>query len=299
MTAENVFRPPRLRGLIFQIGAALAFFSAGGLSLWMAMEQEVGLNFIGLLLISLFFLMPVPLIVYRAIALGRATYQLEREGLRFRWGLRAEDIPLTSIEWIRPVSELGYHLRLPRFSWPGALLGFSTIRELGLIEFMAADTENLMLLATPTRVFAISPANPKAFMRAYQRVSEMGSLTPMPAFSAQPAVFVRHVWQDRFARIPILVSLLLTAGLLVAVILLIPTRDLVSIGYEPRGLPILPVSSERLLLLPMLAGISVGVSTLTGLFYYRHVEQRMAAYLILAGASTTPFLLLLSLIFIR
>lgn len=299
MSDDSVFRPPRQRGLIFQIGAALAFFSAGGLTFWISMEQEVGLYFIGLLLISLIFLVPVPLIVYRAIALGRATYQLEREGLRFRWGLRAEDIPLSSIEWIRPVSELGFHLRLPRFSWPGALLGFSTIRELGLIEFMAADTENLMLLATPTRVFAISPANPKAFMRAYQRISEMGSLSPMPAYSAQPAVFVRHVWQDRFARMPILISVLLTLGLLIGVIVLIPTRDLVSIGFEPRGLPTLPVSSERLLLLPTLAGITVAVSTLTGLFYYRHQESRMAAYLILAGANATPFLLLLSLLFIR
>lgn len=299
MNDENVFRPPRQRGLIFQIGAALAFFSAGGLTFYLSMEQEVGLYFIGLLLVSLFLLAPVPLIVYRAIALGRATYKLEREGLRLRWGLRVEDIPLNSIEWVRPVSELGFHLNLPRFSWPGALLGYASIRELGSIEFIAAETENLLLIATTTRVFAISPANPKVFMRAFQRTSEMGSLTPMAAYSALPAAFVRNIWKDQLARGFILGSLILLLLLIVGTILIMPTRAQVSIGFEPRGLPTAPVSSERLLLLPTLAGIAVGVSTAIGLFYYRHVEQRMAAYMLLAAASTTPLLLLISLIFIR
>ena len=129
MIDETVFRPPRRRGLIFQIGAALAFFSAGGLSFWIAMDQQVGLNFIGLLLVSLVFLAPVPLIVYRAVALGRATYELEREGLRLRWGLRAEDIPLNTIEWVRPATELGYHLNQPRFQLAGSAFRiFKSIR---------------------------------------------------------------------------------------------------------------------------------------------------------------------------
>jgi hypothetical protein len=299
MIKESVFRPPRRRGLIFQIGAALAFFSAGGLLFWLSMEQQVGIYFIGILLVSLILLAPVALIVYRAIALGRATYELEREGLRLRWGLRAEDIPFNSIEWVRPAAEMGFHLNLPRFSWPGALLGFASSRELGVVEFIAADPENLTLIATSTRIFAISPANPKAFMLAYQRTSEMGSLTPMPAFSSQPAAFVRNVWQDRIARVPIIACVLLTLALLIGTIILIPTRQQISIGFEPGGSLLPPMSSEKLLLLPTLAGITAAISVLTCLFYYRHAEQRMAAYLILAGSATTPFLLLLSLLFIR
>ncbi len=299
MNNEGVFRPPRQRGLIFQIGASLAFCSAGGLLFYLSMEQQVGLYFILLLLASLLLLSPVPLIIYRAIALGRATYKLEREGLRLRWGLRAEDIPFQSIEWIRPAAEMGYHLTLPRFSWPGALLGFSQVAELGSVEFIAAEQENLTLIATPTRIFAISPANLKAFMLAFQRAFELGSLTPMPAFSSQPAVFARNVWKDRAARIPIVASILLTIALLVSVIIIMPSHRQISIGFEPDGTPLQPVSAERLLLLPILAGMTAGISILTGLFYYRHENQRITAYLILAGAVSTPFLLLLSLVFIR
>lgn len=299
MSSEGTFRPPRRRGLIFQVGAALAFFSAGGLLFYLSMEQQVGLYFILLLLAAMILLSPVPLIIYRAIALSRATYKLEREGLRLRWGLRAEDIPFQSIEWIRPASELGYNLSLPKFSWPGALLGFTSVPELGVVEFIAAETENLTLIATPNRIIAISPVNLKSFMLSYQRMSEMGSLTPMAAFSSQPAVFARYVWRDRAARIPILTTIFLTIALLVGVIVIMPTRQQISIGFEPGGQPLPPVSSERLLLLPILAGLTAAISILTGLFYYRHENQRIAAYLILAGAATTPFLLLLSLVFIR
>lgn len=299
MTIEDVFRPPRRRGLVFHIGAALAFSSAGGIAFWFSMEQQVGLNFVGLLAASLLLLSPVPLILYRAYALSRATYRLEREGLRLRWGLRAEDIPLNIIEWVRPASELGFHLPLPGFSWPGALLGFSTVSELGQIEFIASDLDNLTLIATPTQIFAISPANPRAFMQAYQRTSEMGSITPMAAFSALPAAYVRQVWKDRFARLPILVSVLLTIGLLVSVILIIPTRVQVSIGFEPDGSPLPPMSTAKLLLLPTLSAMVAFVSISTGLYYYRNEEQRMAAYLILIGAGITPLLLIFALIFIR
>ncbi|MEI8131116.1 MAG: PH domain-containing protein [Leptolinea sp.] len=299
MNIDGIFRPPRRRGLTFQIGAALAFSSAGGIAFWYSMDQQVGLNFVGLLAASLLLLAPVPLIVYRAYALSHATYRLEREGLILRWGLRAEDIPLNSIEWVRPASELGFQLPQPRFSWPGALLGFSKARELGQIEFLASDPENLTIIATPAQIFAISPANPKAFMLAYQRTSEMGSITPMAAFSALPAAYVRQVWRDRFARLSIIFSVLLTIGLLVGVTLIIPTRVLVSIGFEPSGLPMPPMSSAKLLLLPTLSGLSTVISILTGLFYYRYAEQRLAGYLVLAGAGVTPLLLILSLIFIR
>jgi hypothetical protein len=194
---------------------------------------------------------------------------------------------------------LGYHLPQPRFSWPGALLGFSSVSELGQIEFIASDAENLTLIATPTQIFAISPANPRAFMQAFQRTSEMGSLTPMAAFSALPAAFLQQVWKDRLARRSILVSLLLTIGLLVAVILIIPTRAQVSIGFEPNGLPLAAMPTAKLLLLPTLSGLTAVVSIMTGLFFFRYEELRMAGYLVLVGAGITPLLLILSLVFIQ
>jgi hypothetical protein len=121
----------------------------------------------------------------------------------------------------------------------------------------------------------------------------------MAAFSALPAAYVRQVWKDRFARLPILVSIVLTIGLLVSVVLIIPTRIEVSVGFEPDGSLLPPMSTAKLLLLPTLSGLMAVISIMTGLYFYRNENQRMAAYLILSGAGLTPLLLIFALIFIR
>jgi hypothetical protein len=121
----------------------------------------------------------------------------------------------------------------------------------------------------------------------------------MAAFSALPAAYLQQVWKDGFARRSILISVLLTIALLVAVILIIPTRSQISIGFEPTGLPLPPMPTAKLLLLPTLSGLTAVLSIMTGLFFFRNEELRLAGYLILAGAGVTPLLLILSLIFIQ
>jgi hypothetical protein len=49
---------------------------------------------------------PVPFLGYRAYALLRADYYIDRDSLAMLWGLRVEDIPLTDIEWVRPASDV-------------------------------------------------------------------------------------------------------------------------------------------------------------------------------------------------
>ena len=66
---------------------------------------------------------------------------------------------LNDIEWVRPVNDLTHPLRLPPMSVPGATLGLRRHPDLGVIEFIASDQKNLLLVATAKRVFAISPAS--------------------------------------------------------------------------------------------------------------------------------------------
>src|SRR5512146_1017091 len=120
---ESQFLPSRRSGILFQ-GIVLLFLGAlGGLAFWAAMQQGIGSDLVFYLVLSVLLLAPTPIIVYRLYALFQATYVLERDGLRIRWGLRAEDIPLPQIEWVRPASDLGFALRMPFTSTPGAFLG--------------------------------------------------------------------------------------------------------------------------------------------------------------------------------
>jgi hypothetical protein len=286
------FAPPRRRGLILHYLAALALLMACGTVFWYTMQQAVGLTFVLLLLLSLALVAPMLASIYRAYSLLQANYLLERDGLRLRWGLRAEDIPLPDVEWVRPASDLQLRLPRPFLSAPGSLVGEVNVPGLGLVEYIASDSRTLLLVATRHKIYAISPADPLAFVTAFQRVIEMGSISPIQPVSTVPAAFLQTVWSDRVVRTLWIASLVLLAALFASVVLLIPARTSLSLGFTPGGLPVEPGPPERLLLLPALGALTFIFNLLGGMFFYRHVSQRLVAYLLWAANVITPLLLL-------
>ena len=106
------FYPPHRLGLITQISAILLLVIVGALGLWQAARAPIGLDFLLYLIPVLLALILLPLIGYRAYALWRASYLLERDGIYLRWGLREEKIPMDLVTWVR--SEEGLETHLPR-----------------------------------------------------------------------------------------------------------------------------------------------------------------------------------------
>jgi len=287
MNDFQVFRPPRRNGLIFHGVTVLVLGAAGGLVFASALRQPAGGFLVLLLLLALLLLAPLPWVIYRGLALTRAGYRLERDGLRLRWGLRGEDIPLPDIEWVRRPADLAAQLPLPRLRWPGALLGSVQVADLGPVEFMASGTENLLLIATPQRIYAISPENPNAFLRAYQETLEMGSLTPISSSSVLPAAYLSQVWANPLARGLLITGFLLNLVLFIAAGLIIPGRA----STSPSGIP-----AAQLILLPILGALIYIVDLLTGLFFYRREEYSVIAYIVWISAVVTAGLLLIGLI---
>jgi len=236
------------------------------------------------------------LFLYRGFALVQSGYTLDRDGLRLRWGLRGEDIPLPQIEWVRPAAELGFRLPLPFFQWPGAVVGKRKVEGLGEVEFLASDVRLLLLVATPQKIYAISPADGRAFIRSFRQIIELGSLTPLPSYSVLPAAFLQKVWQDRPARWLTLAGLALTGVLFILAGLIIPTRATISLGYDALRQPLDPVSADRLLLLPLLGAAAYVVDLFTGLLFYRRDDQRPLSYLLWGSSVLTPLLLFLAMI---
>ena len=298
MENQSVFPPYRRLGLIFHAAAALILLGVAVLVFFQVYQREVGQVFITGVLVSVVLVIPLPLLVYRGYALAQASYALDRDGLRIRWGLRAEDIPLPQIEWVRPANELGFRLQLPFLQWPGAVVGKRKVEGLGPVEFIASDVRSLLLVATPEKVYAISPADERSFVRTYHRIIELGSLTPIPPRSVLPAAFLERVWQDLRARYMIIAGFGLTGLLLVVAILLIPVHASVFLGYNAAGQPLDPVSSERLLLLPLLGGVEYFIDLLVGLYFYRLNDQRLVAYFLWGSSILLPLLLLLAIILI-
>ncbi len=298
MEPQTVFPPARRLGLIFHAAAGLILLGAAALVFLQVFQRETGQVFVTGVLLSALLASPVPLLTYRGYALAQASYALDRDGLRIRWGLRAEDIPLPRIEWVRPADELGFRLPLPFLQWPGAVIGKRNVEGLGTVEFIASDVRRLLLVAMPDKIYAISPADERGFVRTYRHIIELGSLTPIASRSVLPAAFLQRVWLDRLARYMIIAGLGLTLLLLAVAILLIPAHPAIFLGYDAAGRPLEPVSAERLLLLPFLCGVEYVVNVLVGLFFYRLNEQRLVSYILWGSSSLLPLLLLLAISFI-
>jgi len=298
MDESYLFRPPRRMGLVVHGGMLLCCLAGGGFGLWQAARAEVGLSFMTHLLLALGFLGPLPLLGYRAYALWRASYILERDGLRLRWGLRAEEIPMNAVTGIYLDEELDFRLPAPLPALPGAVLGTIKLGELPPIEFMAARPQHLVLVATPQRIFALSPLEREAFVQTFQRLMELGTLTPLAAQSLRPTFLLSRLWADGVARALLLAGLAFNLGLAVWVSAAIPAQAFVSLRLSPAGQALEQAPSVRLLLLPVINAAFFVVDLLAGLFFYRDNDLRPLAYLLWASNVITNGLFAAAVYFI-
>lgn len=294
MAETFTFLPNRSRGITLHVIIILLLMGGCAVLVWQAFQQSGGVLLVVDLLGAVVLLGLLPFVGYRGYALINGIYSLKRDGLRIRWGLRAEDIPLSEVTWVRPATDLEVPLKLPAFSITGALLGFVDHPDLGQLEFIASDARDLVIVATVDHYFVLSPERKDEFVQRFQRALEMGTLTPMEAYSAIPAAFLRQVVLDKYGRALIPAGFGLTLSLLVIVGLSISSRTTVSLGYDPNGIPLPPVAANHLLLLPVLGVLLYIIGTVAGVFFYRRPESRPVAWLVWTGSLITPIILILA-----
>ncbi|HOW92649.1 MAG TPA: PH domain-containing protein [Anaerolineaceae bacterium] len=296
MAEKQVFLPPRTTGIALHVLILLVLLAGITLLVIQAFSQPVGWSLILYLLGALALAVLLPIVAYRGYALLHAAYTLERDGLRVRWGLRSEDLPMTEVIWVRQAADLVQPLKLPRFSMPGALLGASHHDELGRVEFIASSAADLVIVSAINKTLILSPQDPEDFTRRFQRVIEMGSLSPIGAHTAVPTAFFNQVFKDRLSRVLIPLGVGLALLLLVATSVMVPFRQMVSLGYDRSGVPLEPVRSSRLLLLPIIGLVFNFFDLITGLFAYRRNETRLIAYLLWGAGILTSVLLLIAVL---
>ena len=223
---------------------------------------------------------------------------MERDGFRLLWGLRGEDIPMNRVLWVSMADTPDHPLLKPRLRWPGCVLGRRRQPDGTIVEFMAARSKPLTLISTPGRVFALSPQDPLAFMQAYQRLSELGSLTSIAPRSYYPNFLLARLWADLRARTLVLAGFALSLALVIWVSLAIPGRAEIALRLTPAGAPLDPQPSIRLLLLPVLNGFFFSIDLLVGLYYYRKAESQLLAFLLWGSGVLTCLLFLGAVAFI-
>lgn len=292
----QIFFPDRKQGIILHGILLVILVILMGMALWAATGWAEGSYFVIFMILIILLTALIPFVLYRGYALINARYILERDGLRIRWGLRTEDIPLTDIEWLRRANESGYSIPTPVLAWSGAILGEKHSDSLGTIEFIASDIEKVILVATRAKVYAISPQNPRDFELAFQRTFEMGSLYPIKSLSTRPAAFVQQVLQDKFAKYLVPLNIGLTMLLWLVSGFIIANHTQLPLGFSPQGQSLELVSSQQLLLIPILGLFVLVMNMILGLFFFRRIEYFQISYLLWSGGVITPILLLVSMI---
>ena len=292
------YPPPKRRGVVVHAVILLVLAGLSGWGFWNLPRTEMGVNFVVFLLDALLAFVPIPLFGYRLYALLRADYILDRDSLAIHWGLRVEDIPLTDIEWLRPATDLTTPLYLPWLPLPGAILGLRRHPDLGLVEFMAAERKNLLLVATARRVYAISPTEAARFTQIFARTFEMGSLAPAEPVSVYPSFIVLQAWENSLARFTWLAGLFINIGLFVWVGMSVPTLRQISLGFSPFGGPLPASPAASLILLPIISAVLFVAGWLAGLYFYRWEKQRVLALFVWISGVLSGLAFLLAVFFI-
>ena len=292
------FPPAKQSGMFIHGFIIFVLISVSVWGFWNLSHAQAGPMFVLYLLTALLSFTIIPFFSYRAYALLRADYYIDRDSLAIIWGLRVEDIPLTDIEWVRPATDLTTPLNLPSFRLPGGVLGTRRHPDVGLVEYIASDTKNIILIATSKRVFAISPENPAALVQTFARATELGSLTPAEHVSVYPSFIITQAWQSPVARFLWTSGLLLNLGLIIWVGILIPSLTQIPFGFNTFGIPNEFVPSSQLILLPLVSVFMFIIGITTGLYFYRWEKQRPLALLVWISSTLSALLFLIAVLFL-
>jgi hypothetical protein len=268
---KYTFQPPRQFGLVFHLVVILGLLAASGWGLLRAANSSMGPVFLLYLLPALISLGLLPIFLYRAYSLIASSYIIHRDGIKLRWGLRIESVPMDAIMWVRSNDKLEKPLPLPWLRWPGAILGLRRSADGSRVEFMASSASPQVVIATQTGLLVISPLEPDFFIEVFDRYWELGSLSPSAPYSIHPSFALARLWGQPFARYLVLFGLLANLVLLSWVITVAPQQSPIILGFTPVGEP---VPAVRLLLLPTLSWFIFLVNFFIGLFFFRRADGR-------------------------
>jgi hypothetical protein len=284
MQEKRTFYPPKQVGTIIHLLLMVLFSAAGVWGIWGVSNVELAPQLLPYIALIILFLVIVPYLIYRLYALHRSEYTLERGGIELHWGWRSESLPMENVHWIYRVEDLETAPPLPLIHWPGAVTGVRRFRRGPEVEYLASSIKELVIIAAGERYYAISPSRVNEFFSVYHELIELGVISPLSSESVQPALILTEIIKIKPVLWILISGGLLTISLLVWTLLVIPSRDLVSLGFTPAGAAREGLDSVRLVLFPIINTTAYLANLILGLFLFRNPENRFLAYL-LWGAS--------------
>ena len=292
-----LFEPPRRRGMALHISALLVIFLGVVILLTFTVSQPAGLLAVILLIIALLLSGLLPILFYRLYSLVKSGYWVSRDGVQLRWGLRQIDFPFDAMVDVARRAELENPVAFPTWNWPGALVGMVHDNELGDVEYMGSEKNDVVLLGTKQRVYAISPQDTKEFLATLKRESLRGALRSMRPRSVSASFVLVEVWSQKRVRQLLIAGAGLAFALLLLVGILAPGLPSVSLGFGADGLPLEQVAGVQLFLLPATNLFFYMGSFMLGLLFYREPNGNYFSYLLWGSSLFASVLFLGAILF--
>ncbi len=298
MEESRVYYPPKRAGTIVHLLLILFFSGGGAWSIWRASNVQVAPQLLPYLALILLFLITVPFLIYRLYALHRSHYSLERGGIQLQWGWRSEKIPMDKVKWVHKAEDLEIPPQPPLIRWPGSVIGFRRFLRGPVVEFMASREKGLVIIAVEEGYFAISPFLVEDFILSYNSLTELGSISLLTTQSSCPALILTEISDRKPLLWIFLAGAILNITLLIWTLLVIPSRERVSLGFTPGGIPHEPLESVRLILFPIINTTAYLGNLVLGLFLFRNEDNRILAYILWGGSLLIAIIFHIGMLFI-
>jgi hypothetical protein len=263
--------------LLLTIGWSVIQMGAGELSVWLALWVVLPLLSLPLLI----------LVVYRLYGLFTARYSIDRDGLKLRWGLAYDDIPIQQLARVDRAAAFNLS-EMPVYSvwWPGLVIGKRHIEGLGEVEYFATrNPAEMVVVQSGDRLLAISPKNVDEFLNAVREALRMGALSTYEEVSTRPNFALARLGSDRVALLLVILGGILPVALFGYLLLVVGgITGQVAFGFDTSGVVDTLAPPGRLLLLPMIGGASWFLDLFFGIWMYRTSTNRPLAYTLWGGA---------------
>lgn len=231
------------------------------------------------------------LLLYRLYQLRSLNYLLDRDSIIIRCGGARHVIPIHTAEVIAD-GEVTASNTWRWLRWPGLWLGGGRGHEVQ--HYATEPPSRQILVRTPDRAYAISPANASGFVLSVEARRALGPSQRAVQTTARADWMDWPFWTDRTAQVLILAGLLANVALFGGLAASFPgLPQLVPIHFSSEGMVDRIAPRIELLRIPSIGAIAWSVNALLGLVLHR--DHPFATYLLAAVAVLVQGLLAVAL----
>lgn len=278
------FKTDRWLGLASGMALVLLVLITDGVMIWGISQAGISLVAFFLLLLVIVSLLPLLLLSYWLYGLISSSFHVDRNALVIRWGATTQVVPMQSVTGVLSGDQAKRITRFRGALWPGLRSGYGEIEEIGPALFFATGPlRRQVILTTPTLAYALSPADPAAFVEVVRHRLSMGPTQSVDQVSQQPEFLTWSLWGDRLGLALLVSALVLLIALFGYISLRYPSlADLQPLHFDAAGQPDRWGTRTQVFTLPFIGLLALVANGGLGFLLYQ--RERLASYLLWSGA---------------